>query len=99
MLKFSTHQIEIVSQSFEDGSYEGIVETDYDGEPFKIAFNYQYLQEIFKVTPDPIIDMKLKENNAPVVFECESDPESLFLVMPVRMADLESPEPAEAIVE
>ena len=92
MLKFVRHQIEVNAQSFEDGSYEGVVETDYEGEPFKIAFNYQYLQEIFKVTPDAVVDMKLKENTAPVVFECESDLESLFLVMPVRMADVEAEE-------
>lgn len=90
ILKFVNHQIEVNAQSFEDGSYEGVVETDYDGEPFKIAFNHQYLQEIFKVTPDAVVDMKLKEATAPVVFECESEPQSLFLVMPVRMADAEA---------
>lgn len=90
ILKFVTHQIEINAQSFEDGSYEGVVETDYEGEPFRIAFNHQYLQEIFKVTPDDEVDMKIKEANAPVVFECASEPESIFLVMPVRMADAEA---------
>jgi DNA polymerase-3 subunit beta len=95
MLKFGAGQIEIAAQSFETGSYEGSVETDYDGEPFKIAFNHNYLQEIFKVTPDEILDMKLKEANAPVVFEVESDADSLYLVMPVRMTDLEDEETAE----
>lgn len=98
VLKFVTGQIEINAQSFEDGSYEGIVETDYSGEPFKIAFNHQYLQEIFKVTPDPVVDMKIKESNAPVVFECPSEAEAIFLVMPVRLADAEgeSGEPVTA---
>ena len=89
LLKFSDHQIEINAQSFEDGSYEGVVETDYEGESFKLAFNHQYLQEIFKVTPDPVFDLKIKDTAAPVVFVCESDPDSLFLVMPVRIADLQ----------
>lgn len=92
LLKFNPGQIQIAAQSFEDGSYEDEIEVDFDGEPFKIAFNHQYLQEIFKVITDPVIDMKIKENNAPVVFECESDPDALFLVMPVRMADLENAE-------
>lgn len=90
ILRFANNQIEINSQSFEDGSYEGTVETDYEGEPFRIAFNHQYLQEIFKVMPDPVIDMKVKDSSAPVVFECESDPDSLFLIMPVRMTEIES---------
>ena len=99
VLKFVTGQIEINAQSFDDGSYEGIVETDYTGEPFKIAFNHQYLQEIFKVTPDPVVDMKIKESNAPVVFECESEPDSIFLVMPVRLADVEEEEAESATAD
>ena len=96
ILKFQNNQIEITAQSFESGSYEGFVEIEYEGEPFRIAFNYQYLQEIFKVTPDAVVSMKLKESTAPVVFECDSDPDSLFLVMPVRMTDLEAEEPSAA---
>ncbi|HOE97192.1 MAG TPA: DNA polymerase III subunit beta [Candidatus Sumerlaeota bacterium] len=97
VLHFTNGQIEINARSFEDGSYEGSVETDYDGEPFRIAFNYQYLQEIFKVAPDAVIEMKMKEAAAPVVFECESDPDSLYLIMPVRMTDIDDvPQPAAA---
>jgi DNA polymerase-3 subunit beta len=90
ILKFSSQKIEIESKDYDMGSFKGEVETDYDGEPFKIAFNHNYLQEIFKVTPDVVLDMKLKESNAPVVFEVESDPDTLYLVMPVRMADLDA---------
>ena len=98
MLRFSRGQIEILAQSAEEGTYEGVVEVDYDGEPFRLAFNHQYLQEIFKITPDAVIDLKIKDVNAPVVFECESDPDSLFLVMPVRVSDMEEAdqEPIEA---
>jgi DNA polymerase-3 subunit beta len=96
ILKFGAGQIEIAAQSFETGSYEGVVETDYDGEPFRIAFNHNYLQEIFKVTPDEIINMKLKESNAPVVFEVDSEPDTLYLVMPVRMTELDAEDPARA---
>ncbi|MCE5229076.1 DNA polymerase III subunit beta [bacterium] len=92
LLKFSTGQIEIQAQSSEDGTYEGAIETDYQGESFKLAFNHQYLQEIFKVTPDPQVDLKIKDVNAPIVFECESDPQSLFLVMPVRISEIEEAE-------
>ncbi len=88
-LKFLRGQIEIQAQSAEEGTYEGVVETDYTDEPFRLAFNHQYLQEIFKVTPDPQVDLKIKEINTAVVFECESDPNSLFLVMPVRIAETE----------
>ena len=94
ILQFSDGQINVTSKSFEDGgSYEGSIEAEYQDESFKIAFNHHYLQEIFKVTPDTEIEMKVKENTSPVVFEVSSDPDSLFLVMPVRMTELNGSEP------
>lgn len=95
ILSFEKNLIEISAQSFEDGSYEGQVEIAYTGEPFKIAFSHQYLQEVFKIAPDAILRMKVKDSAAPVVFECDSDPTALFLVMPVRMHDLEGEDAAE----
>lgn len=89
VLEFDANEIAIRSQSFEDGSYEGNVEIEYDGDPFKIAFNYSYLRDVLKVAPDATINMKVKDSSAPVVFECESDPQSLYLVMPVRIHELE----------
>jgi DNA polymerase-3 subunit beta len=94
ILQFADDQIEITSKSFEDGSYEGSIEAEYKDEPFRIAFNHHYLQEILKVTPDTELEMKVKDNSAPVVFETANDPDSLFLIMPVRMAELNSQEPA-----
>ena len=99
ILGFVPGQIEVNSKSFEDGFYDGSVETDYDGEPFRIAFNHQYLQEIFKVTPDAVVEMKIKDPTAPVVFECESEPDTLFLIMPVRMTEIDEPAPVSAEAE
>jgi DNA polymerase III subunit beta len=90
VMSFDENVIQIRSQSFEDGSYEGQVEVDYTHEPFKIAFNYHYLHEVLRVAPDKTIIMKVKDSSSPVVFQCESDPDSLYLVMPVRIHELES---------
>lgn len=92
ILSFGSNSINVKAQSFEDGSYEGEVGIDYDGEPFKIAFNFHYLHDVLRIAPDATIRMKVKESTAPVVFECESDPDSLYLVMPVRIHDLEGDE-------
>lgn len=92
ILSFGNGMIGIRAQSFEDGSYEGEVGIDYDGEPFKLAFNYNYLHDVFRVAPDATITMMVKESTAPVVFVCASDANSLYLVMPVRMHDLEGEE-------
>ncbi len=90
ILSFVKNAIEVRAQSFDDGSYEGQVEINYDGEPFKIAFSHQYLREVFRVISDSTVRMKMKDNNAPVVFESPNDADSLYLVMPIRMHDLEN---------
>lgn len=95
VLTFQKNEIKVRSQSFEDGSFEGDVDIEYTGDPFKLAFNYHYLHDVFRVAPDATLRMKVKESTAPVVFECQSDPESLYLVMPVRIHDLEGGESEE----
>lgn len=101
VMSFGDNAIQIKSQSFEDGSYEGQVEVDYTDEAFKIAFNYHYLHDVFRVAPDKMITMKVKDSSSPVVFQCASDSESLYLVMPVRIHELESesedPSPREKV--
>lgn len=94
ILSFRDGHIEIRAQSSEEGTYEGRIETGYEGDPFRIAFNHQYLSEVLKITPEAEIDMKVKENTSPVVFESESDPDSLFLIMPVRMSEIGEEQPA-----
>ncbi len=97
ILSFQPNELAIKAESFEEGSYEGVLEIQFGGEAFRIAFNYNYLHDVLKVAPDATVRMKVKEPAAPVVFECESDAETLYLVMPVRIADLEeeSDEPEE----
>jgi DNA polymerase-3 subunit beta len=90
VMSFGENAIQIRSQSFEDGSYEGQIEVEYNDEPFKIAFNYHYLHDVFRVAPDKMLKMKVKDSSSPVVFECETDADSLYLVMPVRIHELES---------
>lgn len=99
VMSFGDNAIQIRSQSFEDGSYEGQVEVDYSDEAFKIAFNYHYLHDVFRVAPDKSLKMKVKDSSSPVVFECESDADSLYLVMPVRIHELESESEEEASTE
>ena len=95
VLSFGAGSVGVESSSAEAGAYKGRVEVAYSGEPFKIAFSHQYIHEVFRLAPDDIVRMKVKDAAAPVVFECASDPNSFYLVMPVRMADLEEEEESE----
>ena len=92
VLEFKDNKIEIESESFEDGSYNGKLEIEYTDEPFKVAFNYHYLNDVFKVAPDVAINMKVKDSSSPIVFECASDADTLYLVMPVRIHELRGSE-------
>jgi DNA polymerase-3 subunit beta len=90
ILKFAPGVIEVHAQSFGDGEYDGAIEQEYDGKPMRMAFNHQYLKELLGVAPDPVVVMKTAGETAPAVFECESEPGALWLVMPVRLAEAEA---------
>lgn len=99
VMSFGDNAIQIKSQSFEDGSYEGQVEVDYSDDAFKIAFNYHYLHDVLRVAPDKSVTMKVKDSSSPVVFQCASDADSLYLVMPVRIHELETESEDEPTTE
>lgn len=95
VLSFEKDRIEIQAQTFEAGQFRGEVEISFEGEPFKIAFSHQYLHEVFKIIPDAVVHMEIKDSSAPVVFKFDGDPGTMFLVMPVRMSELEPPDEEE----
>lgn len=76
----------IVAQK-EGGEHSSWLPCAYEGEPFKIAFGHINLMRALNVIGDENILMKIKEPDAPVVIKCESAPDALFMVMPVRLGE------------
>lgn len=88
IMHFESGRIVFSSRTSEVGSFEGDMEVSYDGEPFDIAFSHVFLMETLKVIDQDKIVMKIKQNNAPVVFVMPDMEESLFLVMPIKLTEI-----------
>jgi DNA polymerase-3 subunit beta len=64
IMRFENGRIRISSRTYEMGSYQGVLEVEYDGDPFDIAFNHVYLNDTLRVIGTDTIVMKIMQNTA-----------------------------------
>jgi len=64
-------------------------ELKYKGEPITIGLNYQYLLEALDSLTDKEVIIELQSGLNPCVIKQESDPNSLCIVMPMRVQEVE----------
>lgn len=85
----------ITSRTYDVGDYEGRFAVSYDDEPFDIAFNHKYLNEVMRIMAEKEVAMRVKQIDSPVIFMNESDEDTIFLIMPIKMSDLADLGPGE----
>lgn len=78
----------IATQSFETGQFDGVFPLPWEHEPLKIAFDTALMLSVLKAMVAEKMTMRIKDNASPVVFEDAGREGTLWLIMPVRMADL-----------
>jgi DNA polymerase-3 subunit beta len=82
--------------SYDLGSFESVLPVNYSGNEFKVAFNYRFLLDVLKVIESKEVRMKVKEPEAPVVFEGVDEKNAFFLVMPIKLAEFSEEEEGAA---
>lgn len=86
--QFKTGELELDSRTFDLGSYKGNLykpDIDYEGDPIGISFNQTYLMKAINVMETSKITMHVKSPSQPIIFHEEGHPETLFLVMPIKV--------------
>ena len=83
-LKIADSKINIQSQSSLGNNEETLPLKTFEGEEFTIIMNIKFLQDVIKVLPDSEIIMRFKGSEGPCVVESPSDPEYLYLALPVK---------------
>jgi DNA polymerase-3 subunit beta len=63
------------------------MEIELEGEDQKIAFNYQFLQDLLNHISDKTINIEILRSDAPVAFKLEKNPSFLHIIMPVRVQE------------
>lgn len=95
IFRFGPGEVELEAMTFDLGHFSGSVPIEYDGKKFQLAFNHRYLQEVLNVTETEKITLHLKDPGLPVIFHEDDRPETLFLVMPIRMSQQQEEGEAE----
>ncbi len=88
IIRVAPRKARITARTYDVGDFEGDLIVDYEGEPFDIAFNHKYLTEIMRIMEDKAATMKIKQTKSPVLFVNESDLNTIYLVMPIKLSDL-----------
>jgi DNA polymerase-3 subunit beta len=95
ILSVRQNEMQLSATSYDLGSFESVLPVNYTGEEVKAAFNYKFLLDVLKVIESKEVRMKLKEPDAPVVFEGVDEKNAFYLVMPIKLAEFAEEEAEE----
>lgn len=85
---FSKNKVEMRTNNYEVGSFDGYCPVDYSGEDFKIVFNYKNVHEILRLFGKCDVEMKMKGVEAPTVFKMKEFSKAFFIIMPIKSSDM-----------
>ncbi len=85
-LEINSSMLRVKVDSYERGTFdESIVVANELEKKYLIGLNYSYLSNVVKSLLDDEILMRCNEPNKPVIFTVASDPDTRYLVMPVKL--------------
>ncbi len=84
-LSFSGKQLEISSNSPDQGEAQDLLEVDYEGPALKIGFNGRYLQEAVSGVSEEKVVLQIKDEVSQVILRPGKDRSYLAIVMPMRI--------------
>ena len=68
----------------QEEAHEEVV-VEYTGTEMEIGFNVNYILDVLNVLGDKSVKMSVADANSSALIESEEDPESVFVVMPMRL--------------
>jgi DNA polymerase-3 subunit beta len=87
VLETTDDHLKISSKAESEGKAEVEVPIEREGEPLKVAFNYQYLLDPLLAVEDEKIVMKYSGSLEPGIITIPSDDSYTYVVMPVRLPE------------
>ena len=92
IMRFGEGELRLSAMTYDVGSYAGALNIPYDAEPFEIVFNHRFLSEILDVLETEEIEFRGNKPVSPAVFAAKDVQDTLFVIMPIKLADLAEPE-------
>lgn len=99
ILKLVDNACEFHSMAHDLGTFSGKIPMEYSGSTIEMAFNYQFLVETLSRFGSSELKLLVKSSTAPVVFRSKDEETRLSLLMPIKLADVRPPEPADEEAE
>ena len=84
-MRFTEGVVELVSQNPELGEAREVMEVEYSGEEFTVAFNARYFIELCAAMRSEQITLGFVEPTSPCLITGEGDPGFLSVIMPMRL--------------
>jgi DNA polymerase-3 subunit beta len=91
ILKFDDNSCEFTSMAADVGAFSGRTSVEYDGNPIELAFNFQLLIETLNSFGSPDIHLRVKSEQSPCLFLCDTEPDHECVLMPIKLADVRRP--------
>jgi DNA polymerase-3 subunit beta len=91
ILRFAQDELRLTAMTYDVGSYAGALAVQYDAEPFEIVFNHRFLGEILDAIETEEVTLKANKPVSPAVLCGKDVPDTLFVIMPIKLADLAEP--------
>lgn len=73
------------SETPDSGTSEDVIESNYQGDEFKIAFNYKFISDFIKITDSENTIIGLNGNQSAALFKPDNEDDYICLVMPLKM--------------
>lgn len=88
ILEFNNNRIKISTEETEVGKGTEEFECQYEGEPFKCALNYMYLQNPLKVMDGTQVRIAFTESGKPFTVTSEPEKDYKHIIMPMNLKDV-----------
>ncbi len=83
--KLLKNLINMNSVNNENSTASEDIETTYDGDEIEIGFNSKYIMDIVNNLEDDEINISFKDNSSPITASEESNPDLIYVLMPMRV--------------
>lgn len=84
-LNLTNGKLQISTNNPDLGEAKDIIEAEYQGEDFEIAFNANYLRDALSAVEGDVVELGLNERMNPGVVSSPSEPHYLSVIMPMRL--------------
>ncbi len=84
-LALSNGYLQVMANNPEQEEAEETLAVDYEGDSLEVGFNVNYLLDCLSILNSDVVRLTLSDSNSSALVEGFDEPDSLYVVMPMRM--------------